>query len=355
MPRASTFAFPGLLIAALSAAMLSACGGGTGSSVSALTQTVTISAPTGGTAGASASLSASASSGLTSFSYASSTPAVCTVSGSTVTYVSAGSCSVTAYQAGNAAYAPATSNAAQITVAAAPVVAPTLVFSSGFNSGNLTVEGGAYGAYGGSNLDGYACSWDPAWCGAGGSSASSVGADASSYYFYYQTPSPATGQYAGIYIQAPGLTTGLSTTGDTSGVQLSGQTKISFNLGQNPEWFSSGTNNFGVLLTLGKLYTVNGGACNLKLVAIVTPTAAANTQYTLPLSSFVVTQDCGTGINTAAAALAVAPVSQVDFQGDGGAAALTAGGASTGANSTVAVNGVYPTTIALQGGIRFLP
>ena len=50
---------------------------------------------------------ATASSGLP-VSYASNSPGVCTIAGSTISFVSAGTCSITASQAGNATYAPAT-------------------------------------------------------------------------------------------------------------------------------------------------------------------------------------------------------------------------------------------------------
>jgi len=50
---------------------------------------------------------ATASSGLPA-SYASTTTGVCKISGSTITFVSAGTCSITASQAGNANYAAAT-------------------------------------------------------------------------------------------------------------------------------------------------------------------------------------------------------------------------------------------------------
>ncbi|GAP35344.1 hypothetical protein ISF6_0950 [Piscinibacter sakaiensis] len=67
-------------------------------------------------------------------------------------------------------------------------------------------------------------------------------------------------------------------------------------------------------------------------------------------------QACNTGISTVAAALASAPVSEVAFQAAGGGAALPpVGGQTTGANLSVAANGVYPTTLALTGGIAFAP
>ena len=50
---------------------------------------------------------ATASSGLP-VSYASTTTGVCTIAGSTISFVAAGTCSITASQAGNASYAPAT-------------------------------------------------------------------------------------------------------------------------------------------------------------------------------------------------------------------------------------------------------
>jgi hypothetical protein len=120
-------------------------------------------------------------------------------------------------------------------------------------------------------------------------------------------------------------------------------------------------NNFGVLLTLGKFYNIgSGGAtvpCNLKLLAVVTPlNNGAATAYAVPLSSFQVIQACNTGIGTVAAALAASPVSELAFQAAGGTAAPpTVGGKTTGANFTVAAGGVYPTTLALTGGISFQP
>jgi hypothetical protein len=66
-------------------------------------------------------LSATATSGL-AVSFASGTPAVCTVSGNTVTIVAAGSCSLTASQSGNANYlaAPSVTQSFTVTSAVAP-------------------------------------------------------------------------------------------------------------------------------------------------------------------------------------------------------------------------------------------
>ncbi len=74
--------------------------------VNAQGQTITFSAIAAQTVGAPLSLSATASSGLT-VSFASSTTGICTVAGNTATPIAAGTCMLTASQAGNASYAPA--------------------------------------------------------------------------------------------------------------------------------------------------------------------------------------------------------------------------------------------------------
>jgi len=75
----------------------------------------------------------------------------------------------------------------------------------------------------------------------------------------------------------------------------------------------------------------------------------------LPLSSFSFKTDCGSGLSVAQA-LAQQPVSQVDFQGDGGSAKITGGSTSTGANLSVPTTGgspVYPTTLVVDGAVTF--
>jgi Bacterial Ig-like domain len=317
-------------------------------------QAITFESPGDQTIGtAPPALVASASSGLP-VSIRSTTASVCTVGGTTLTLVAAGTCSLTAEQGGDANYAAATPVVQSFNViGGAPA---ELVFSSGFAGGNRTVEGGAYFSYNGSNLDGFNCSGDPAWCGSGNG-----GSGATSFFFsYYQTPSPATALYNGISVLAPGVTA-ISATADTAGVQLNGQTTVNFTFNNNPEWQSSGTNNFGVILTLGKFYDLDAGAgvtpCNIKLLTVLTPlNNGAATPYAVPLSSFQIIQSCNTSISTVAAALASSPVSEVAFQAAGGSAALpTVGGKTTGANLSVAAGGVYPTTLALTGGVSFEP
>jgi hypothetical protein len=70
--------------------------------------------------GANATFSATSSSGLT-ITFTSTTPGICTVTGSTVTGLAQGTCTVTANQAGNASFAPA----AQVTLSFTTVTSTT--------------------------------------------------------------------------------------------------------------------------------------------------------------------------------------------------------------------------------------
>jgi hypothetical protein len=91
-------------------------------------QTITFAKPADRKLGdAPFALSAIASSGLT-VSFFSNAPAICTVSGSTVTLIAAGACSVTATQDGNATINPAT-----------PVTRSFLVFNQGGGGINIYV------------------------------------------------------------------------------------------------------------------------------------------------------------------------------------------------------------------------
>ncbi len=79
------------------------------------TQTIGFTPPMSGTVGGNATLSATASSGL-SVTFSSQSASICTVSGSTVNYLAAGTCAVRASQAGNANYNPAPDVDRNITV-----------------------------------------------------------------------------------------------------------------------------------------------------------------------------------------------------------------------------------------------
>ena len=230
--------------------------------------------------------------------------------------------------------------------------AAALTFSTGFATGNRTVEGGEFGGFSGSNFDGFNCDGNPANCGAGGEFAPALAAADSYFFYYYQTPSPATAMYMGIFVQAPGVVGGFSPSADTPGVQVGSQTTLRFKLGQNAEWFGSATNNFMIVMDLGKRFTAGGGTCRLQLRRVVTPTAQAASSYAIPLNSFALVQDCAGAATSVAQALAVSPISQISFQGVGGSNELSDGARTSGANRSVPNgDGRYPTTVVLQGGI----
>ncbi|MGD0940716.1 MAG: putative Ig domain-containing protein [Terracidiphilus sp.] len=84
-------------------------------SAALIAQTITFANPGSQTVGTPLTLSATASSGLT-VSFSSTTTSVCNVTGMTATFIAAGTCAITASQAGNATYAPATAVSQSFTV-----------------------------------------------------------------------------------------------------------------------------------------------------------------------------------------------------------------------------------------------
>jgi uncharacterized repeat protein (TIGR02543 family) len=109
------------------------------------------------TTGGPVTLSATASSGL-AVSYVSNSPSVCTVSGSTVTIVGPGTCSITASQPGDGTYEPASDVTRTFQISSgggggappppsAPVVTYSVTYSSnGSTGGSAPVDPGAYAA-----------------------------------------------------------------------------------------------------------------------------------------------------------------------------------------------------------------
>ena len=343
------------------AAATSGCGGGSASPAPSpspspspapapapTAQSISFTTPGAQTLGVTpAALSATATSGL-SVSFASTTTAVCTVSGTTLTLVSAGDCTIEASQSGNSTYDAATPVSRTFTVS-------TLKFSTGFAAGGLSVEGGSYGGYSG-NDPGWNCSGaNPAECGDfSGTTATPLPAADTYAGRYNQTTVAKGGEYVGVYVQAPGVV-GVNLAGtatDVAGLQVTGQTKMSFTFNQNPEWYNGSANNFYVLLTMGKGYS---GNCRVQLHQVVTPTSVDATRYTINLADFEVAQDCGdTTMDTVQEALANSTIAQVDVQGLGGTSAKTVNGKTSGSNLTVATGGgVIPTTVVLKGAIDF--
>ncbi len=268
----------------------------------------------------------------------------------------------------------ASANVSNIVVSCA--VPSPVAFSSGFTGpgGNaapsftgLTADGGATGGFSGSNFDtNFQCA-DTSGATCGGGVAANGSKATSGEYQYYQTGTPATGEFVGLYVFAPGVTA-FSTSGNTAGITLAGQTQVSFEFNDNPEWATQGAAVNGgsdvlVELETGNLYTVSGQPCHITLGDVFNPTAgAAATVYTLNLSSFTMVNSCGNTSMTVAQAL-TQPISEFIVEGAGGTnggkpVAVTAGNpsATSSFNSTVpntAAPPVYPTTVALTGPITF--
>lgn len=225
-----------------------------------------------------------------------------------------------------------------------------VTFASAFGGAdNTTAQGGKFGGYSGSSGDGWYC--DPGTFNCGGGLNNDAGKDR--FYWYYNAPASTTGLYSGVYFMAPSLT---ALSGNVSGLNVNGKTKFKFTFGQNEEWFNnSAERNFGVLLSMSNAYSVGGGTnnCRIELWQVVTPTAAADTAYSINLSGFSVIQDCGTSL-TAANALSQQTIAKIDFKANGGASKFSAvNGKQEGANTTNAVGGIYPTTIVVKGPLTF--
>ena len=112
---------------------------------SSQTITFTSTAPSGAVVGGpSYAISATASSGLpVSFSAAASSAGICTVSGSTVSLVGAGTCTVNANQSGNASYLPAPQAQQSFSVSTPGKSSQTIAFTS-TAPGSATVGGPTY-------------------------------------------------------------------------------------------------------------------------------------------------------------------------------------------------------------------
>jgi hypothetical protein len=280
-------------------------------------------------------------------SFTSMAPGVVSVSASGVATVAAGATvgATATIVAMDKASGLSTSNAnSTVITVAAPAATMSNVLSTGFNSTGTTTTPtaatGTYSAYfGGANT--------PA--GGSGGGYADEGANPSYEYVYINDTLANLGAYTyqGIGIQPP--------TGQT--VSAAGFNSLGFTLAVNPEWYSAGPANFVVLIA-GKVTGVSSATCNPQVAAVVTATATAATAYTVPLTSFTkITQNCGVSSVTAAQILA-APITEIDFQADGGSAAITASGLTSNTNTTVPTAGsspaTYPTTINVVGEVSFV-
>jgi hypothetical protein len=240
-------------------------------------------------------LSATAESGLP-VSFSTSTPEVCTISGSTLQLKGKGSCAVVAAQEGDANYS---AGATPRFIAVDPLLlADGFTPGSGAGSGNLsTKQSGAVTANPwASPLNGW--EWCPAVNDAGDSNANwcyrTVSDDGTTLTSALHVPdSKVSGWYTGfnrINIFAPGLS-GFNGSGDTSsGLRVTSEKVLAFTLGVNKtlaEYPSPGRP-VVVNVDLGK----SNGNCNVELSALVWPDSGL-ISYGIPLGDFAVTNNCG--------------------------------------------------------------
>ena len=278
--------------------------------------------------------------------FTSSTPDVCSVDGSSVHKLANGMCTITATQDGGDIYV---SPSIVKNIPIGTERAPELAFLTGYKpDGTATAEGGSIATYAGSNLDGWWCG-DPDWC------ASTAAADGSSFGFSYrmQPLDPHhpnsdgwMGGYWGFTLLAPGLTDLAKTGETTSGIRIDAQAALKLRIAQNAQWFSTGSNAVNVDLILGHfVLKADNSACNVKLRAVVTPTAAGATDYSVSLKDrFTVSEACGLSGLDAWNELQDHAISKLE---------ISAVSVNTTVSSTPADYPTYPTELTLTGAITF--
>ncbi|KQV51818.1 hypothetical protein [Massilia sp. Root335] len=246
-------------------------------------------------------LAASFNSGLP-VTFTSKTPNVCSVSGTTMTTLADGMCTVTAQQAGNDVYA---ATAVDRNIPVGTEKPAMLNFASGYKDNTSTKEG---------LLGHLGNQW---WC---QQCDIAVPGDGSSLTFttsFDSAPQPSDWNYnsasfwmfgAGILdasdLYSPDGTyqfgvkaSALSDPSKPKGAQIDIQSGLHFNLAQNPEWFGAANNKFNVELTLGHFnlnkVDAKGNACAVTLQATVQPAAAAAADYSIGLKDqFTISQTC---------------------------------------------------------------
>lgn len=271
--------------------------------------------------------------------FASSTPAVCTVSGNTLSKLANGLCTVTAQSDGGDIYLTAS---VVKNIPLGSEKAPTLTHFSGFKDASTTREGGAINGYAGVNLNGW---WCNGWC------EQQLSEDGSSLRFTFNTkldkPNDGSwiGGYYGLHVLGAGLTE-ISKTGPmVSGVRIDSQATMKFRIAQNAEWINTGNNTINVDLVLGHFALKDGkDACNVTLRAKVKPTTSAATDYTVSLKELTVAESCGLKDLDTWSELQDYPVSQVSFNADS---------MNVSVSSTPLDKPTYPTQLTLTGPITF--
>jgi hypothetical protein len=245
-------------------------------------------------------LSATSSSGLP-VTLSGGTPGVCTLAGQTLTLLGKGSCSVTATQAGDASYNPAT---AMRFIAVDPLIVADGILGEGTGLTTArTKQGGTVTANPWSSITGgwEGCRPNDAPCYTERLSYVEVSADERTFTSALHVPvsrySPGGwhASYNNIDVFAPGLS-GFNTSGDTTGgLQVTTETVLGMTLGVNEELYQA-KRPIVVQLDLGK----RNNGCNVTVSALLWPFSGGVVGYGVGLTEFAVTEACGLpGVTTA--------------------------------------------------------
>jgi hypothetical protein len=219
--------------------------------------------------------------------FSTSTPTVCSVTGTTLKKLDNGLCTITATLDGGDFYETAK---VEKTLPIGSALAPAITFLSGFKDTSTTKEDGKVAPNGGSSETGW---WCNGWCDA------TVSADGSSItdgYTYKNAPYT-DGRWWRVWseldVYAPHVTNVSNTATTPEGVRIDAQAALKFNFAQNQEWFATGENQVEVDLALGHFVRkANNDACNVRLRATFKPSSPAATNYSLKLRDFTVSESC---------------------------------------------------------------
>ncbi|SFV13292.1 hypothetical protein [Pseudoduganella namucuonensis] len=288
-------------------------------------------------------LAATSSVGLP-LAFESATPAVCSVSGTSLLKLADGICTVAVKQGGTDIFAEA-KTVKNIPIGAAK--APALTFLSGYKDSSNTKEGGKVEGAAGAGMNGW---WCNGWC------ETVVAADGGSISFAHtiKLNQPSDGKwidgYWGAFTVYGAGVQELSKLGDTAGgVRIDAQAGVNFNLSQNAEWFSAGNPGINVELVMGHLVVKkksdgSDDLCHVKLKSTVTPASAAPTNYSIALKDFTIGESCGLADLNMWNEIQDYAISAVAF----GAVAYNQTVSSTGTAKPS-----YPTRLTLTGPITF--
>ena len=278
------------------------------------------------------------------------TPTVCTVSGTTLTKVADGLCTVTATVDGGDIYE---TTKVESTIPIGSAKAPEITFLSGYKSESLALKDGHYEAQsneGGRVVSNGGSSETGWWC--DGRCATSISADGSSlsdtYTWDKELPHTSDGVWWRVWtemdVYAPKVS--FLVDGDQDGgTRIGAQKALNFTLSENQEWFDAGDRNVEIDMFLGHyVKKANGDNCHVKLRTHLFPTSPDATKYSLNLKEFSVEEKCELTDLDVWKELQTYPIVFVRF---------APGAGNRSVQSTTAPAPSYPTKFTLSGPITF--